>query len=201
VTLGDDLVMTSPDALPLPDFVQWPIFPFVGDLRVRPVEPHRSEDHPRDGEPGGAPCQACSAPDADYVWVGDDWRVKAPQRPSGAPVQLLLETREHLDMDALDGDQASEMGRLIVRLDHAIQAVGGIGRVHVNRWGDGGSHFHLWFYGRPRGDTQMIGFCLPLWAMTLPPTPEDVWNRNLAIVAAQLEQGGGHAILRATGGS
>ena len=71
----------------------------------------------------------------------------------------------------------------------AIHAVGGIGRVHVNRWGDGGSHFHLWFYGRPVGDTQMIGFCLPLWAMTLPPIPEDIWNRNLAVVASETREG------------
>jgi hypothetical protein len=39
----------------------------------------------------------------------------------------------------------------------------------------------------------MIGFCLPLWAMTLPPTPEPEWNRNLAVVAAELARGGGQA--------
>ena len=81
-----------------------------------------------------------------------------------------------------------------MRIDRAIQAVGGIGRVHMSRWGDGASHFHLWFYGRPFGDLQMVGFCLPMWAMTLPPTPEDVWNRNLAIVARELAKGGGRAI-------
>jgi diadenosine tetraphosphate (Ap4A) HIT family hydrolase len=183
------------EPLPLPDFVSWPIFPFVGDLHVRPVEPRRSEDHPRDGEPGGSPCRACSAPDDDYLWVDERWRVSAPDRPSGAPVQLFLESRDHLDLDDLDEDLAAEMGRLIVRLDRAIQAVGGIGRVHVNRWGDGGSHLHLWFYGRPVGDTQMIGFCLPLWAMTLPPTQEEAWNRNLEVVARELARHGGRAVV------
>jgi hypothetical protein len=187
--------MTARDPVPVPDFVTWPIFPFVGDMRVREVEPRRSEDYPRDGEPGGSPCGACTAPDSDYLWVDDNWRVQPPLRPSGAPVQLFLESREHLDMPDLDDDRAAELGRMIVRLDRAIQAVGRIGRVHVNRWGDGGSHFHMWFYGRPVGDTQMIGFCLPLWAMTLPPTAEDEWNRNLAIVAAELAKGGGRAIL------
>jgi diadenosine tetraphosphate (Ap4A) HIT family hydrolase len=110
-------------------------------------------------------------------------------------VQLFLESRDHLDLDDLDEDLAAEMGRLIVRLDRAIQAVGGIGRVHVNRWGDGGSHLHLWFYGRPVGDTQMIGFCLPLWAMTLPPTQEEAWNRNLEVVARELARHGGRAVV------
>ena len=187
--------MTTANQLPLPDFVSWPIFPFVGDLRVREVEPRRSEDYPRDGEPGGSPCRACASPDGEYLWVDHHWRVKPPLRRSGAPVLLFLETREHLDMDDLDEDRAAEMGRMIVRLDRAIQVVGGIGRVHVNRWGDGGSHFHMWFYARPLGDTQMIGFCLPLWAMTLPPTAEDEWKRNLTIVAAELAKGGGRAMV------
>jgi hypothetical protein len=187
--------MTTPHPLPLPDFVSWPIFPFVGDLRVRDVQPRRSEDYPRDGEPGGSPCGACVAPDDEYLWVDEHWRVKPPLRRSGAPVLLFLETREHLDLDDFDEERAAEMGRMIVRLDRAIQAAGGIGRVHVNRWGDGGSHFHLWFYGRPVGDTQMIGFCLPLWAMTLPPTSEREWNRNLTIVAAELAKGGGRAMV------
>jgi hypothetical protein len=187
--------MATPDPLPLPDFVSWPIFPFVGDLHVREVQPRRAEDHPRDGEPGGAPCRACTAPDAQYLWVDDRWRVTPPLRPSGAPVQLFLETRDHVDLEDLDEDGAADLGRMIVRVTRAIQAVGGIGRVHVNRWGDGGSHFHLWFYGRPVGDTQMIGFCLPLWAMTLPPTPEPEWNRNLAVVSAELARGGGQALI------
>ena len=83
---------------------------------------------------------------------------------------------------------------LLVRIERAILAVGDIARVHVNRWGDGGSPFHVWFYGRPIGDPQMIGFCLPLWAMTLPPTPDDAWNRNLDVIAAELEKCGGRSM-------
>jgi hypothetical protein len=109
-------------------------------------------------------------------------------------VLVFLETREHTDLDDFDDERAGAMGRMIVRLERAIQAVGGIARVHVNRWGDGGSHFHLWFYGRPFGDPQMIGFCLPLWAMTLPPTPDDEWNRNLTVIADELARGGGRSM-------
>jgi len=177
--------------LPLPGFVTWPIFPFEGDLRVRELVPPRADEAPRNGEPGGRPCHACSAPDSDYLWVDEHWRVTPPMQPSGAPVQVFLETRAHVDLDGLDDELAGELGRMMVRLDRAIQAVGGIGRVHVNRWGDAGSHFHLWCYGRPLGDQQMLGFCAPLWAMTLPPTPDDEWNRNLAIVAAELAKDGG----------
>src|SRR3954447_11904517 len=74
----DDLSMPDDATLPLPDFVHWSIFPFVGEFQVRPIEPPRDADAPRDGEPGGAPCRACAAPDDDYLWVDDHWRVSAP---------------------------------------------------------------------------------------------------------------------------
>ena len=184
--------MTFPSAeIPLPDFVNWPIFPFVGDLHVRAVEPRHNADWARAGEPGGGPCKACESSDDDYIWVDEHWRVLAPKERSAVPVQLFLEPRAHVDMDGLDPVRAAELGQLIVRLDRAIQAVGGIGRVHVSRWGDGASHLHLWFYGRPFGDLQMVGFCLPMWAMILPPTPQEIWNRNLAIVARELAKDGG----------
>ncbi len=183
--------MTDDERPALPGFVSWPIFPFEGDLRVRERVPARSDEAPRDGEPGGRPCAACAAPDSDYLWVDEHWRVMPPTRPSGAPVQVFLETRAHVDLDGLDDELAGELGRMMVRIDRAIQAVGGIGRVHVNRWGDAGSHFHLWCYGRPLGDQQMLGFCAPLWAMTLPPTPAEEWDRNLAVVAAELAKDGG----------
>jgi hypothetical protein len=188
--------MTAEHAdLPLPDFVNWPIFPFVGDLQVRAVEPRRDADWPRDGEPGGGPCRACATSDDHCIWVDEHWRVLAPDQRSGVPVQCFLETREHVDMDGLDPALAAELGQRIVRLDRAIQAIGGIGRTHMSRWGDGAAHFHLWFYGRPIGDVQMLGFCLPMWALIVPPTPEDVWTDNLSIVARELAKGGGRAIV------
>ena len=184
------------DPLPLPNFVDWPIFPFEGDLRVRHYEGVQAEDYPRSGEPGGGPCRACTDSDASYIWADDHWRVKAPDKVPGIPVQLFLETRDHIDLSDMSPTLASEFGQLIVRLDHAIQAVGGIGRVHMSRWGDGGSHFHMWFYGRPQGAKQMLGFCLPMWAIILPPTDDDVWQRNLTIVARELARGGGAALVR-----
>jgi hypothetical protein len=184
----------APDGLPLPNFVDWPIFPFEGELRVRAQADLLPEDGPRAGEPGGGPCESCLAGDEEYAWVDERWRVRPPTQRQGVPVLLFLETRDHVDMDTMTPELVAELGQLIVRLDRAIQAVDGIGRVHVNRWGDGASHFHMWFYGRPRGTQQMFGFCLPMWAMTLPPTDEQVWQRNIAVVARELASGGGRAI-------
>lgn len=179
---------------PVP-YADWPIFPFKGDIRAKRPQPPLEADIPRSGEPGGRPCGTCTRGDDSYIWVDAHWRVSAGEYPTGVPVQLFLESREHIDLDGLDEDRAAELGRLIVRLDNAIQAVGGIGRVHVNRWGDGGSHFHMWFFGRPLGAWQMSGFFMPVWAKIFPPVPEDEWQRNLATVAGALAAKGGTAIV------
>ena len=178
----------------LPRYVDWPVFPFEGELRVKPVLPLADTDLVRSGEPGGRPCEACVAADDAFVWVDDRWRVRAPAAASSLPMQLFLETREHLDLGDLDAVMAAELGQMLVRLDRAVLAVGGVGRVHVSRWGDGGSHFHMWIYGRPFGTRQVLGFGVPLWAAVLPPIDEELWRRNLAVVAAELARGGGRAM-------
>jgi hypothetical protein len=187
--------VSDADRLPLPDFVNWPLFPFEGELRVRPLDPPSGEI-PRSGEPGGPPCGECAKDDDEYVWVDDHWRVLAMPGRSPLPTQLFLESRQHVDMDGLDDERAAELGQLIVRLDRAIQAIGGIGRVQVVRTGDGGSHFYLWFYARPRGAFQLLGMFLPMWAKILPPLDQETWDRNLAVVAAELATGGGRVYLR-----
>lgn len=189
----DSGVSTDDTPAPIP-FADWPIFPFEGDIRVKAVAPPLKADAPRAGEPGGQPCGSCAADDDDYIWVDDHWRVRAGAYPAGVPVQVFLETRDHIDMDALDDARAAELGQLIVRLDRSIQAIGGIGRVHVNRWGDGGSHFHLWFFARPAGVWQMSGFFMPVWNKIYPPTPADEWQRNLDTVARQLAEVSGTVV-------
>lgn len=178
----------------LPRYVNWPVFPFEGEMRVKAVLPLADSDLVRSGEPGGAPCEACAAGDDQFVWVDERWRVRATTTAPSLPMQLFLETRAHIDMHDLDDDLAGELGRMLVRLDRAVTAVGGVGRVHVSRWGDGGSHFHMWIYGRPFGTRQVLGFGVPLWAAVLPPIDDEVWRRNLTVVAAELARGGGRAI-------
>jgi diadenosine tetraphosphate (Ap4A) HIT family hydrolase len=169
----------------LPDYVGWPIFPFEGDLRVKEPLARMATDVAREGE-AGRRCRACARADDDYVWVDERWRLTALEKPTALPVAVILETRRHMDLGEFDDDDARELGSMILRLERAIHRVGGIGRVHVNRWGDGGSHFHLWFLARPVGVLELYGFGMPLWYQILPPIDDGVRDANLRTVAEAL---------------
>ncbi|SCL15814.1 hypothetical protein GA0074694_1374 [Micromonospora inyonensis] len=174
----------------VPDFTQWPSFPFEGDLRVKQLDDPVPVEPSRRGE-GDRECTACSAPDEAYIWVGERWRVRAMDRPTGLPMVLILESRSHLDLGDLPNLLAAELGVMTVRLERAIRSLDGVARVHVNRWGDGSSHFHLWFLARPYGRLQLRGTFLSLWGSILPPISEEQWRENLALVAAWLGEFGG----------
>jgi hypothetical protein len=79
------------------------------------------------------------------------------------------------------------------RVERAIMGLGGIGRVHMNRWGDGATHFHLWFLARPLGVGQMRGLFMPMWDNMLPQADVAQWRANLAAVAAAMAEDGGTA--------
>jgi hypothetical protein len=177
----------------LPDFVSWPSFPFEGDLRVKPLEPIADVEPPRDGEDIGS-CPACAAPDEAYIWVSERWRVRAMDRPSGLPMVLILESRSHLDLGDLPNLLAAELGVMTVRLERAIRSLDGVARVHVNRWGDGSAHLHLWFLARPTGRLQLRGSFLSLWNDILPPVSDAQWRENLALIAAWLAEFGGRPL-------
>ncbi len=177
----------------LPDFVNWPSFPFTGDMRVKPLLPRASKEPPRQGETEGT-CHACAAPDEAYIWVSERWRVRAMERPTGLPMVLILESRSHLDLGDLPNMLAAELGVMTVRLERAIRSLEGVARVHVNRWGDGSAHLHLWFLARPFGYLQLRGSFLSLWDDILPPIPEETWRENLALIAAWLAEFGGRPL-------
>lgn len=182
------------DVSPLPEFTTWPTFPFEGDLRVKRVDDPAAVEPPRQGE-DPATCTACLAPDDAYIWVADRWRVRALDRPTSLPVVLILESRSHLDLGDLPNLLAAELGVMTVRLERAIRSLDGVARVHVNRWGDGSAHLHLWFLARPYGRLQLRGTFLSLWDDILPPMPEKRWRENLALVAAWLAEFGGRQIV------
>lgn len=187
-------VTLVPDTPPsVPNFTQWPSFPFEGDLRVKQLDDPVTTEPPRRGE-GDRECTACGAPDEAYIWVGERWRVRAMDRPTGLPMVLILESRSHLDLGDLPNLLAAELGVLTVRLERAIRSLDGVSRVHVNRWGDGSAHLHLWFLARPYGQLQLRGTFLPLWDSILPPIPESAWRENLALVAAWLADFGGRQL-------
>ena len=177
----------------VPDFTQWPSFPFEGDLRVKQLDEPVPVEPPRRGE-GHRECTACNAPDEAYIWVGERWRVRAMDRPTGLPMVLILESRSHLDLGDLPNLLAAELGVMTVRLERAIRSLDGVARVHVNRWGDGSAHLHMWFLARPYGRLQLRGTFLSLWDSILPPISEAQWRENLAMVAAWLAEFGGRPL-------
>jgi hypothetical protein len=177
----------------LPDFVNWPSFPFEGELRVKELQPPVDVEPPRKGEDANE-CVACNSPDEAYIWVSERWRVRAMDRPTGLPMVLILESRSHLDMGDLPNLLAAELGVMTVRLEKAIRSLDGVARVHVNRWGDGSAHLHMWFLARPYGQLQLRGTFLSLWDDIMPPIPEPQWRENLALVAAWLAEFGGRPL-------
>lgn len=162
-------------------------------MRVKPLAAPVEVEPPRSGE-DAADCIACGTPDDAYIWVSERWRVRAMDRPTGLPMVLILECRSHLDLGDLPNLLAAELGVMTVRLERAVRSLDGVARVHVNRWGDGSAHLHLWFLARPYGRLQLRGTFLSLWDDILPVIPEAQWRENLALVAAWLAEFGGQAI-------
>ena len=174
-------------ALRTPPVEEWDSWPFAGAISPKPLDPPVLTEKPRHGE-GGVDCRRCTAPDDEFVWTNERWRLTALREPSGLPIVVLLEPREHFDAPGdLPDELAAELGVLIARIDRAISAVDGIGRVHIGRWGEGSEHLHWWFMGRPAGMEQLRSNFAAIWDDVLPPTPEDVWRENLALVVAALE--------------
>jgi hypothetical protein len=162
-------------------------------LRVKKIAAPVEVEPPRSGE-DAADCVACNTPDDAYIWVSERWRVRAMDRPTGLPIVLILECRSHLDLGDLPNLLAAELGVMTVRLERAIRSLDGVARVHVNRWGDGSAHLHMWFLARPYGQLQLRGTFLSLWDDILPRIPEQRWRENLADVAAWLAEFGGSAL-------
>ena len=58
--------------------------------------------------------------------------------------------------------------------------------MHLYRWGDGGSHFHVWFLPRPLGMLEASGAMLPLWEDVLPNVPDEELAEAARRVAAAM---------------
>ncbi len=183
--------------LPTPALVEWDIFPWeVVDGALAPkVLPAPAEEEPRAGEVDTEGCPTCTRDRGTDIWENDRWVVTRPAGPSGLPVMLFLQTREHLDFTDLDDDMAAEYGRLSIWLTRIMAHLPEIGRVHVNRWGDGSAHLHVWFMARTRNLTGVLGSFAAEWKDILPPAPEDVWRADLATIAQKLANHDGKALV------
>lgn len=171
--------------LPLPPVASWSIFPFDGDIAVRPLEPPAAEERPREGA-GGEGCSRCADPMRNVIWENERWTVCSLEAPTGMPLVLFLMPKEHLDYTDLDDDMAAECGRISVWLTRILEGLDGIGGSHVYKIGDGAEHLHLWFMTRPARMLQIRGSAVPEWDDILPPVPEEIWRADLAEVARRL---------------
>ncbi len=174
-------------ALVTPAVQEWDTWPFEGPVTPRALAAPGPEPA-RDGE-GGVRCSACAKPDGDYLWTDERWRLQALE-PSGLPIIVILEPREHHDSPAdLPEDLARDQGLMLGRVERAVLSVGEVGRVHIGRWGEGGAHLHWWFIARPAGLPQLASSMCEIWDEVLPPTPRDVWESNVAAVAEAMRRG------------
>ena len=183
----EELYDRARGSLRRPPLEDWVTFPFEGDLRVRELLPPVDSEPPRSGEEGVA-CWRCDAGDSDGIWSDERWLLSPLREPSGMPVVVILSPRAHHDMGDLPEELQQELGPLLVRIERAVASVGGIGRVHVCRWGDGGAHFHVWFIARPERLPQLKGSFVAIWDDILPPLPRELWRANLDAVAAALRE-------------
>ena len=176
----------GPDGrLALPKVAYWPICPFETDtLQVRHLHDPVVPEPPRHGE-SAQDCELCKAPDEEFLWIDERWRVGMSEEPMALP-NVWLHSREHLDFDDLTDELAAEMGVRIAWIQRALTGIEGVGRVHLNRWGDGGAHLHLLLVARPKGMVQLRGIFLMTWIYALPPRPADVWRTMREHVAGSL---------------
>ncbi|WP_419997546.1 hypothetical protein [Streptomyces boninensis] len=182
--------------LPIPEAVrEWDILPLTGDLSVKPLRPPVLPEPARVGEDSTAGCDSCALSDTDTLWADEHWRVSPlpDSANTGIPGGALLEPRAHLDLGELPMERMVELGPMIQRMERALLSLGGIARVHVNRWGEGSRHFHLWFLARPAGMPQLRGPFLPLWNELLPPLPAAELAAVHRTIAASLAADGGVA--------
>lgn len=182
--------------LPLTDAATWDVFPWEvvgGELVTKVLAPPLEAEEPRYGE-GDKPCGTCDGTGADRrIWENERWTV-TPLERSGLLI-LMLESREHLDYTDLDDDHAAELGRISVWLTRIMSNLEHVGRVHVMRIGDGGSHLHLWHVARPARFGQILGSLAVEWDDVLPPMPEEIWRSDLKAVADRLAQHDGKALV------
>lgn len=181
---------SSDGRMAMPDMSAVDIFPFEGDIRVRALDDPVLPEPPRAGDPGGRPCFACRRGDEGVLLSNDHWVLVDPG-PRSVPAAVLLYTRQHFDLETLPPAHTAELGALIVRIEVAVKSLGGIGQVHVYRFGDGGAHFHMWFFARPEGLLQLRGSCLTMWEEVLPKRSDAEWADTMGSLAKALEGAGG----------
>ena len=158
--------MSSPPGYRL-DRIDDSTCPFEPPWRARRLGP-AADEPPRAGE-SGTVCGGCAVVDEDAIWANERWRLRSKEETS-IPGTVILETRDHLDsFTSLSSVHLAEFGPLVAAVERCLLDLGDVSRVHISRWGDGSSHFHVYLYPRPRGRLQLRGTFLAIWELLLPP--------------------------------
>jgi len=162
------------------------VLPYVEPLTVRQPGERVVPEPPRRGEPGGDPCGVCEGTAASAVWSDEHFSLHPPMGGS-LPGSVWLASRAHVDsFKDLPPEAAAAFGPLVARIERAILSLGGVGRVHLYRWGDGGAHFHVWFIPRPLCMLEARNMMLPLWEEVLPNVSDEELADAARRVAAAL---------------
>jgi len=160
--------------------------PYAEPLTTRAPAARVIPEPPRRGENGGEPCRICSGKVHKQVWADENWTLHPPSQCS-LPGTVWLASRVHVDsFSDLPPQVAADFGRIAASVERAILSLGGIARVHLYRWGDGGAHFHVWFMPRPLGMLDASGAMLPIWEDVLSNVPEEDLRAAAEKVAAAL---------------
>jgi diadenosine tetraphosphate (Ap4A) HIT family hydrolase len=161
--------------------------PYDPPLTVRPPGDRVIPEPPRRGEPGGDPCGICTGRSTSAVWSNEHWSLHPPVGGS-LPGAVWLASREHVDsFTDLPAPAAAEFAHVVARVERGILSLGGIGRVHLYRWGDGGAHFHVWMIPRPLGMLEAAGMMLPLWEDALPNVSDEELRAAAETVALAMD--------------
>ena len=182
----EEFYTRAKDALRMPPVDEWETFPFEGDIRPRALQPPAADEKQRAGE-GGVDCHACGKAADDLTWEDEHWQLTA-LGPTGLPIVLILEPKEHYDIETLPPELTAELGPLLQRVERAVRADDDVGRVHIGRWGEGSEHLHWWFMARPARMRQLSDSFAAIWDDILPPVPEKIWRENAEAVAAALRE-------------
>jgi diadenosine tetraphosphate (Ap4A) HIT family hydrolase len=158
--------------------------PFAEPLQPLDPGPRVIPEPPRRGESGGPPCLVCQQDEG--IWSDEHWVLHNPAGTS-LPGTVWLASRAHVDSFAdLPADLAASFGDVVGRIERAVLGLGDIARVHLYRWGDGGAHFHVWFFPRPLGMLEATKFMLPLWEERLPPASAEAIAKAGEAIGASL---------------
>ncbi|MGI8524222.1 MAG: hypothetical protein ACR2K3_13090 [Nocardioides sp.] len=183
-TDGDDRLAVAVEEMP-----GWDIFPFeIDSLRIKPLQPLADEEPPRGGE-DPATCWCASEPDPGFleqrVWGNGRWWLTL-NTDMKLPIAMNLVPAHHCDLTDVPDGLADEMGRIIVVVSAAVEALPSVGRVQIAKYGDGGAHLHLFFFGRPARMLQLRGSPMLDWEENLPAVPLEVLRANAEFVAERV---------------